>query len=188
VTTLHYLVGEPGVGKSWIMDRLTEGYHQVPFDFRPRLEGIYQVHEPPEPATLRAYELGARVGKHPEGFPGTDAMSMTAIVDVHRWLIGKDTPDVPVLGEGARLAVRRLIQACSEGGHVLHVYLICDPQRAAAQRAARGSMQNESWIKGARTRAGRFADAAAAAGADVDYFGCKPPEDIVTAMRRATGL
>ena len=188
MTDLHYLVGEPGVGKSWIMDRLTERYHRVPWDSRPRMETLHETFQPPRTAELRAIELGARAGKHLAGFPGTDAMSMTAIVDVHRWLIGGDTPAVPVLGEGARLAVRRLIQACQEGDHRLNVYLIFDPERAAAQRAARGSMQNESWIKGARTRAGRFADAAMAARFEVHYYGCTPPEDIVADMRRETGL
>ncbi len=184
MTDIHYLVGEPGVGKSWIMDRLTERYHRVPWDGRPRLETLHETFEPPRTAELRAIELGARAGKHPEGFPGTDAMSMTAIVDVHRWLVGAETPSVPVLGEGARLAVRRLIQACEEGQHNLHVYLIVDPERAAAQRAARGSKQNESWIKGARTRAYRFAEQAK----NVVMFAGAEPAAIVKELRRATGL
>jgi hypothetical protein len=186
MTDVHYLVGEPGVGKSWVMDRLTEGYNRVPLlDSRPRMEALYESYPPPRSGRLRAVELGARRGRHPIGFPGTDAMSMTAIVDVHRWLVSVDTgPEVPVLGEGARLAVRRLIRACDEGGHALHVYLIVNPERAAAQRAERGSTQNESWIKGARTRARRFADLAPT----TTVFADANPEDIVAAMRRETGL
>jgi hypothetical protein len=188
VSTLHYLVGEPGVGKSWIMDRLTERYHRVPWDTRPRMETLHETFAPPRTAELRAIELGARAGKHPDGFPGTDAMSMTAIVDVHRWLIGAEKPVVPILGEGARLAVRRLIQACHEGDHQLRVYLIINQGRAEAQRAARGSTQNDSWIKGARTRALRFADHAVDAGASVNVYASWEPMEIVKEMCRATGL
>lgn len=192
MTTVHYIVGEPGVGKSWIVDRLTEGYHRVPRGPRPRYEDLYETHEPPQTATLRAIELGARRGPHPDGYPGTDAMSMTAIVDVHRWLVSRDDairPQVPVLGEGARLGVQRLVQACAEGDHLLHVHLIINPDRAAAQRAARGSMQNESWIKGARTRAENFAHRAQVQNhVALSEYIAEDPEVIIKELRRATGL
>jgi hypothetical protein len=165
MTKIVYIVGEPGVGKSTLMDRLTEPYQRHILDGQPRRE---QLRVPPSPAQLLSkdigplpatvgLELGCRAGKHPEGYPGTDAMSMTAIVGVDRWLRETKGGGVPViLGEGARLGVKRLVDTAIELSIPITVCLIKDERRAADQRAARGSMQNESWIKGARTRAERF--------------------------------
>lgn len=184
------LVGEPGIGKSWLFDRLTEGYHRVPIEGSPRRELLYETFEPPHTAQLRAIELGARRGRHPEGYPGTDAMSMTAIVDVHSWLAGGRVPNVPILAEGARLSVGRLIRAVAEGDHEMSVILIEDQPRAELQRARRGSQQKPSWIAGARTRARNFYELACAQPQTVSAyrFRREDPELVLGELRRITGL
>lgn len=189
MTHVHLIVGEPGVGKSWLMDRLTEGYHRIQVDGTPRREWVSRVPEMKDAqmADIAAVELGARAGKHPEGYPGTDAMSMTAIVDVERWLT-HITMSKPVVAEGARLGVRRFADVCATAGHHLHVYHLVDPDRAAAQRLARGSNQKDSWIKGARTRAERFAMYVQEQRlGEVQHLTC-PPEQVLAVLRRETGL
>jgi hypothetical protein len=179
-----YLVGEPGVGKSHAMTELTLPYervHGVGYLRRPRRELLLR------DGQVRAVELGARGGKHPPGHPGTDAMSMTAIVEVDAWL---DSPQAArdanlILGEGARLGVRRLVDVCGRTGAELVVVHAVGEEQARHRREARGTRQKESWIAGARTRAARFADYARDSGATVVPAG---PDDLTGALREVTGL
>lgn len=109
-----------------------------------------------------AVELGARAGRHPPGFPGTDALPMNAVVSAENWLrSGQAAGEAPVvLGEGARLGVRRFLDAAIATGWEIHIVLLTS-RRAARNRAERGSRQKDSWVKGATTRALRFHDYAA---------------------------
>jgi hypothetical protein len=103
-------------------------------------------------------ELGRRSGRHPQGYPGTDAMSMTAIVPTERWLLdGADGLPLVVL-EGTRLANKRFVEAAQNGHHRLQVYYLYDPATAVVRRAARGSNQDPQWLKGRQTAARNFYD------------------------------
>lgn len=157
-----YLVGGPGVGKSEIMSRLTARYTRVSSvlgDGQPRREWLLNGagHIPV------AVELGARAGRHPAGFPGTDAMAMTAIVSTEKWILsGLAAGEAPLLlGEGARLGVRRFLEALLHERIETHVVLITAPKEIVEQRCvARGSNQKESWMRGQFTRSLRFHEAA----------------------------
>jgi hypothetical protein len=52
--------------------------------------------------------------------------------------------------------VKRFLDAATTAGLDTHVVLVTDPERAAKQRAARGSTQSPSWVRGASTRAINF--------------------------------
>jgi hypothetical protein len=164
-----YLVGGPGVGKSALMDALTLGYDRALLGDQPRREQLYPTGAMDTPGwrttTPVAVELGARVGRHPIGFPGTDAMSMSTIVSAEQWLLsgdaGEETP--LILGEGARLGVRRFVNAVLDAGIRLDLVLVI-AESAERRRTNRGSTQKPEWVKGAFTRATRIHDYVATMG------------------------
>lgn len=157
-----YLVGGPGVGKSALMDGLTVGYQRMEVGqprsgLRPRREMLIKVRNGRADEHFSAVELGARAGKHPAGFPGTDALSMSAIVDVEEWIVSGIAAHEAewLLAEGARLANRRFVEALRQAGIGLDVVLV-EAELAERRRTHRGSNQKPSWVAGAFTRARRF--------------------------------
>lgn len=150
---LVYLVGEPGVGKSTVMARATDTWQRFCHCDHPRRELLHA----PGSRQVAAVELGARAGRHHAGFPGTDALPMNTVVAVEEWLAsGRAAAEAPlVLGEGARLGVRRFLHAAMRSGWEVHVALLTSTH-AARNRAERGSQQDPAWIKGATTRARNF--------------------------------
>jgi hypothetical protein len=186
---LVYVVGEPGVGKSTALTLLTAEYARVMMSRKPRREWLTNGKR------IVATELGARAGKHPEGYPGTDAMSMTAIVEVDDWFRSGDAArEAPlVIGEGARLGVRRLVDSALHGGFDVTVVLLDDPAAAARHRAERGSKQADSWVKGARTRARNFYDYASEraetrANVRALYVANETMSETLAILQRETGL
>lgn len=172
-----YLVGGPAVGKSAIMSRLTSPYGRVESmaeDGQPRREWLFQPAQRQDPSwkdvpSAIAVELGARVGKHPAGFPGTDAMAMSAIVPVEEWITsGVAAAEAPVLlGEGARLGVRRFVEALMAAEIETHVVLVtASPDIVERRCQKRGSNQKESWMRGQFTRSRRFFEYAEHAAAE----------------------
>jgi hypothetical protein len=155
-THVVYLAGEPGVGKSTAMSDLTDGYGREVVSHK--LKGGPARETLTRDGEIVGVELGRRLGPHPAGFPGTDAMSMSAIVGVESWLVsGAATAEVPlVLGEGARLTNRRFVRACLLAGVKLTVVYFHDPAGAEVRRKARSGKQNETWVRGQATRAANF--------------------------------
>ena len=156
-----YLTGGPAVGKSAIMSRLTSPYGRIestPDEGQPRREWLFQPAHRHDPGAI-AVELGARAGKHPAGFPGTDAMAMSAIVPVEKWIVsGVAAAEAPVLlGEGARLGVRRFVEALMAAEIETHVVLVtASPDIVERRCQERGSHQKESWMRGQFTRSRNF--------------------------------
>jgi hypothetical protein len=193
-THVVYLAGEPGVGKSTAMSNLTDGYHRAVVSHK--LKGGPARETLERDTEQVGVELGRRHGPHPEGFPGTDAMSMSAIVGVESWLVSGDAArETPlVLGEGARLANRRFVRACLIGGVKLTVVYFHDPAGADRRRKARGGKQNETWVRGQATRAANFYAMARhvmiTTDADVhcEFIRGEHPEAAVETLRRITGL
>jgi hypothetical protein len=189
-----YIVGEPGVGKSTALGKLTELYDREVVSHK--LAGGPARETLSRDGQAVAVELGRREGKHPVGFPGTDAMSMSAIVGVESWLVsGAAAAETGlILGEGARLANRRLIKAVIKADARLTVVYLHDPAGAAARRQGRGGGQNEAWVRGQGTRAANFyqiaRDAMVHTDADVhcEYVPAEHPERILDVLHRVTGL
>jgi hypothetical protein len=154
MSKILFVVGEPGIGKSTLIDSAFGHLERVELDHRaaggPMRELLWHNGE------LIGCELGRRAGKHPEGYPGTDTMSQTAIVGVDDWLrSGADGLKIVVL-EGTRLMNKRFVTAAQTGGHTLDVFYLYGPEVARERRAARGSQQNEQWLKGRQTAARNF--------------------------------
>jgi energy-coupling factor transporter ATP-binding protein EcfA2 len=148
------LVGEPGAGKSTLFDAALGHLDRAEVDHLaaggPMRELLWDGNQ------LAGCELGRRLGKHPEGYPGTDTMSMTAIVGVDEWLrAGADGMPFVFL-EGTRLANARLVKAALAGGHTFTLLYLHGPAAAEQHRAARGSNQNPQWLKGRQTAAKNF--------------------------------
>lgn len=141
-----YVVGEPGSGKTTLVESLTAGWPRQEFD-KPLGHVLF-----PEPGVV---ELGRR---REGGFSGTDALSMSAITVAEPWVQDVFFPTDLLLAEGDRLAVDRFFQALLDGGWTLHVAWLDVPaylaaERRAARAAAAGSeLQKESWVAGRRTK------------------------------------
>jgi len=133
---LTYIYGEPGVGKSTLVAALTEGLEPEATD---------------SPVPFLRYDCGVvELGRRREDFSGTDAMSMSIQPKVVAFL--KAIRPRLVLAEGDRLANAKFFNAVEALGYVVHKYQLWGLRVAAAQRAARGSKQDETWLLGRQTK------------------------------------
>lgn len=127
-----YLIGEPGVGKSTLFAELTK---DLPYE------------EAEKPFPIRRYDCGVvELGKRREAFSGTDAYAMNVQPEVERWLEGV-RPRL-VMAEGDRLANGKFFQRLVDLGYELTIYHLYGPEQAEQRRAARGSHQDPTWLKG----------------------------------------
>lgn len=154
MSKILFVIGEPGVGKSTLMAEAFGRYGRATVDHRaaggPMRELLWRGPD------LIGCELGRRIGSPPPAFPGTDAMSQTAIVGVDEWLCaGADGLGLIVL-EGTRLANKRFVNAALAGGHQLQLFYLYGPPEASQRRRARGTEQDARWVTGRRTAAANF--------------------------------
>lgn len=144
MSDLVYLVGPPGVGKSTVMSLLTRDctvQHQATKPF------AYDVLLTPE--ATRAVRLGAI---RPDGFSGTDALSMNVQPKVLNWFLSSP-PFTLVLGEGDRLGNVKFVEGVLGMGWNVHlICLAATAQELAYRRRARGSNQNPGWMRGRQTK------------------------------------
>lgn len=141
-----YVIGEPGTGKSTLVEQLTAGYEaqerDVPF--------AHRWHPGTFPEAV--VELGARRDQ----FGGTDALAMNVQPRVEQYLA--TTEHNLVLAEGDRLANPKFFDAAIEAGwKLLIARLYVKPRTALARRQARGSRQDASWVKSRATKVERLA-------------------------------
>jgi GTPase SAR1 family protein len=127
-----YIIGEPGVGKSTLVEHLTR---DLPYE------------EAERPFHHRFYDAGVmELGKRREDFSGTDALAMNVQPTVEQWV--SDIRPRLLLAEGDRLANDRFFRALKAMGYTLWLYAIHGPETAEARRAQRGSDQNVVWLRG----------------------------------------
>lgn len=145
---LVYLIGAPGSGKSSLMAGLTRRCWRRPLDE----DGVAR-----DQLLIDGRLIGVEVGRLREAFSGTDALGMAVHPKAVLW-ISALARDALVLAEGQRLATLKFLHAATTGDYLVDlVWLDTPPDVCAARRAARGSKQTDSWVKGATTRVGRLA-------------------------------
>lgn len=168
-----YVIGQPGSGKSTLVQALTRGSEaldaKTPFAHR-----IYLT----EPE--RVVELGGRR----EAFSGTDVLSLSVQPRVVSWLT-EARPRL-VLAEGDRLANGKFFAAVGELGYdLLIARLVVSGAVAASRRAERAirlgkSLQNEQWLQGRITKNTRLAQEWRSCVLDLDAD--QPPERILAEL------
>ena len=139
---LMYLIGEPGIGKTTLMRALTKDH---PYE------------EAAQPFAHKVYDNGVwELGRDREDFGGTDALAMDVQPDVLQFM--ESIHPRYVMAEGDRLANKGFFTEMRRLGYTLHVYHLTGEGLATQRRLARGSKQNETWIKGRRTKSKALAE------------------------------
>jgi hypothetical protein len=139
---LTYLIGEPGVGKTTLLNAITEGLPGMAVR-RPFARTIYD---------CGVVQLGE---SHPV-FGGTDKLSMSVQPKVVEWAAMPDYPDI--VGEGDRLANAKFFQAMKDLGYDLCIVLCFAPSEVAAERRLMRAAQHTTkpqdavWLQGRQTK------------------------------------
>jgi hypothetical protein len=130
------IIGEPGAGKSTLVDWLTRDL---------------QFEEAGQPFAHRRYDCGVlEIGKRRAEFSGTDALSMSVQPQVEKFIEGV-RPRL-LMAEGDRLANVKFLSRLYDLGYTLHLYELHGAYVAAEQRALRGSNQDPTWLKGRQSK------------------------------------
>jgi hypothetical protein len=142
--TFTYLIGEPGVGKSTLMDSILYGHRAYPMK---------------DPVPHIVYDDGsvAQIGAQRAKFSGTDALSMSIQPAVTEWLMQR--PYQTLLAEGDRLANDKFFRAVKAAGYELRlICLTATPGRLSVRRASRmvelglQNAQSPAWLAGRATK------------------------------------
>jgi hypothetical protein len=149
---LVYVIGEPGAGKTTLVDAALAGLTRIP-------------QRTPLPHELLCRRSGlssgvvvaAHLGQQRERFGGTDTLSLSIQPQVVAWMATHPWP--VMVGEGDRLANPRFFDTCRLLGVDLQVVLLdTPPQVAADRRHARGSAQHPGWVAGRITKTRNLTD------------------------------
>lgn len=139
-----YIIGEPGVGKSYLVAALTDPYAVL--------------RDCAQPFRHRHYHNGVtELGGRRERFPGTDALSMAVQPEAVAFLADPTCSDL-LLAEGDRLANDSFFEALGRNGFQLHLFALIGPRVAARRRLLRGSKQSAAFIKGRQTKVNQLVD------------------------------
>jgi len=148
---LVYIVGPPGVGKSSVMEALTDECDRLTALHTPVPHDVLLIPNDDDQNVDVAIELG----RHRDSFSGTDALGMSIQPQAVEWIATR--PHRLILGEGARLATVGFLHAARSAGYTVHlVHLGAQDARLAERRRGRGSDQSPVWVRGATTRARRI--------------------------------
>jgi hypothetical protein len=142
-----YYIGCPGVGKTTLMRSILAEYSKV---------------EEPEwvkEGMVTYYKFAKQkvliLGKYDERtFSGTDTWSKAAGVQFRQWLVDnrEKYADWGCFGEGERLSNAPNMDAMFAEESMKLVCLEVSEGELERRRAARNNTQNESWMKGMKTR------------------------------------
>ena len=142
-----YYIGCPGVGKTTLMRAFLAEYSKVE---EPEFvkDGLVTYH-------LFAKQKVIVLGRYDEGvFAGTDTWSKGVGPKFRQWLL--DNREVyqgwTVYGEGERLSNQPNMDAMFAEESMKLVCLQVSEEELERRRAARNNTQNESWMKGMKTR------------------------------------
>jgi hypothetical protein len=158
---LTYIIGEPGSGKSWLVEELT---------------AEADAEDTGSPFAMRRYDNGVtELGKRREEFSGTDALAMDVKPKVVQYL--EAVRPKLVLAEGDRLANMPFFTAVRELGYDVFVYYLAGGEAALQGRLERGSKQNEQWLRGRATKVANLLTALQANGFQPLYLSPRMPGD-----------
>jgi len=162
-----YIIGAPGSGKTTSLAKALEGCKSTKFD-QPFAHLLYG---------WKCSQLGAPR----EMFGGTDVLPMNVQPIAEDWL--KNTPCRFVVAEGDRLGNGKFFQYVLDQGWDITVAFLDTPEVVCKERrAARGSNQDENWLKGRRTKVANLARTWVERKWIID--GCGSVEQIAAALRR----
>ena len=142
-----YYIGQPGTGKTTRMREILAEYSKVE---EPEFvkEGLVTYHRFNKQKVIV-------LGRYDEGtFAGTDTWSKGVGPKFREWLTAnRETySDWTCLGEGERLSNAPNMDAMFNEESMKLVCLRVDEAELERRRASRNNTQNESWMKGMRTR------------------------------------
>lgn len=166
---LLYVIGQPGSGKSSLVASLTGGLPAI-HNKQPFAHTVYG-------STPIVVEFGA----HRLEFSGTDALSMSVQPLAVEWL--QHAPYSFVIAEGDRLANAKFFNAATAADWELTVIrLAVSANVAEHRRAARGSNQDPTWLRGRISKVKNLAAAWPTVELDADQ-----PQEAVRQQLLATG-
>lgn len=142
-----YYIGVPGTGKTTRMREILAEYRKVEADEFVK-EGLVTYHKFAKQKVLI-------LGRYDDGvFAGTDTWSKGVGPKFRDWLVqNRETySDWTVLGEGERLSNNPNMTAMFAEESMKLICLEVSEEELERRRAARNNTQNESWMKGMRTR------------------------------------
>jgi len=146
VKKLVYLIGEPGSGKTTLVQELFKGYEHNAVDvICPHI-----IHTSTEQRPAVIVELG----KSRDEFGGTDALAMNIQPKALEFL--RVCPHNLVIAEGDRLGNQKFFDAVTEMGWTLETVYLKPPKDISARRENRGSHYSLSWLKGRQTKIGNL--------------------------------
>ena len=148
---ITYYIGVPGTGKTTLMRSLLNEYRKVePDEFVSDGHVKYHRFNKQKVIVLGIYDDST--------FAGTDRWSKSAGPKFRQWLLDNRGAysDWAVYGEGERLSNQPSMDAMFAEEQMNLVLLTVSEEELERRRAARNNTQNESWMKGMRTRIGNL--------------------------------
>lgn len=147
--TLSYIIGQPGAGKTTLMNAICK-----------ECQTVYSADSPVLHRGMKGpHGLFATLGKERHPFGGTDTLSHAVTANCEKWLaeLSRCAAGAVVFGEGDRLATKRFLAAARLNYRVLLFYLEADDRLAADRRLLRAQkhglkQQSLSWVKGRITK------------------------------------
>lgn len=134
---LIYLIGVPGVGKSYILKQYMAKLG--PWSSQ-RINGKLHTYKSGKVRVLGVYQPN-------ETFPGTDRLAMDVVTAAEAYF--KTMPDELVIAEGDRLNNKRFFRLFDKK---TVLYIKADPGIIEQRRVQRGSKQNLSFLKRIATK------------------------------------